>query len=137
MINTIAFIIVGWPRRTKSYGPTYPRFCDYCNNNVYFELIKTRRWITIFWIPIIPISRANYYLVCEVCQSYGELESDDDVRHFKSLVDITEQYQMGNLSDIEYEEKIRDIEEEVWEFEYEEDVQELIVESSDESRGFY
>jgi hypothetical protein len=101
MLGVIHFIIFGWPRRTKEYGVCIPAYCPHCNNSSNFILVKLRRWLSLFFIPILPISPAEYYLVCEICTLSAELESDE-VDEAKEMVRATRKLLDGDLDDPEY-----------------------------------
>lgn len=98
----LGFIIFGWPRRTKEYGPAYPTFCTHCSNETFYHLVKTRRWLSLFFIPVLPLWFSQKYIACEVCSQFVELKGRDEWRAAKKAVSITSEYMAGELTDAEY-----------------------------------
>lgn len=103
---TVAFIIFGWPERMKEYGPAYPSVCPNCNNEECFSLVKLRRWLSLYFIPVLPLGRATYYLACGTCGIGVELETKTQVKLAKDLVEPTERFLMGDMSEAEYEREL-------------------------------
>lgn len=102
----LVFIIFGWPRRTKEYGPAYPLFCDHCKNDTVYHYIKQRRWFSLFFIPFLPLSRSKHYLVCDICGASLELKQKDERKLAKQASKITESYLGHEVSNAEYYEAI-------------------------------
>lgn len=96
------FIIFGWKTRTKEYGPTYPTECPHCTNDNYFHLLKARRWFSLFFIPLIPLSSASYNLVCPTCNASITLDKPA-ASQAKALADSTARYQNDEQTVNEYE----------------------------------
>lgn len=103
----LGFIIFGWPMRTKEYGPAYPTICPHCSNEAFYHLVKTRRWLSLFFIPIFPLWFSHKYIACEVCSQFVELEERDEWRAAKNAVSITSEYAAGELTESEYLDEIR------------------------------
>lgn len=97
----LGFIIFGWPKKSKTVGAASPGYCDRCRNQSAWYLVKTRRWLSLFWIPFLPLERANYWITCEICQASVEIE-DGLVAEAKEMVERTEAYQAGELDDEQY-----------------------------------
>lgn len=110
---TVAFVIFGWPKRTKEYGPAYPAVCPNCNNETHLSLVKLRRWLSLYFIPVLPLGRATYYLACEVCAAAVELETKTQVKLAKDLVEPTERFVDGEMSEREYEREVAPLEAEL------------------------
>lgn len=68
------FIIWGARNTVKDFGPVLEYLCDHCNNTDYWKLIRTIRWFTLFYIPIIPYS-VKYFVICPTCEYGVELDS--------------------------------------------------------------
>jgi hypothetical protein len=68
-------------------------------------LWKERRWFSIFFIPIIPLSSGGYRLTCEICGAGYEL-SRHDYKTAKDLVTATEAWLRDEISTEEYDAKI-------------------------------
>lgn len=101
----LGFIIFGWPTKTKTIGAASPGYCDHCHNQSVWHLVKTRQWLTLFWIPVFPISTSDYYLYCEICQAGAKLH-DDEVEEAKDMVEHTEAYHNRELGEEEYVEHV-------------------------------
>lgn len=69
-------IIIGLGRRTvKNYGPKKENYCDHCHNISDWELLKYTKWLTLFFIPVIPYSTKKV-LICPICGSALELDNE-------------------------------------------------------------
>lgn len=69
-------IIFGWGHRTlKKYGTIQSKTCVHCYQNRDIDLIKITIWFTLFFIPVIPISR-RYLLMCLSCKGIEELDKE-------------------------------------------------------------
>lgn len=101
----IGFIIFGWPRREKFVGSASPGYCDHCQNQTMWAHLKTRRWITLYFIPVIPLERAIHFLVCDVCGAGVEMDKAE-ARASKEMVKNTKQRANGSLSEEEYYEQV-------------------------------
>lgn len=108
MIQTLLFIIFGRKVRDKDYGKAYPFHCPRCDNDVFYHAFKWRSWFHIFWIPLIPW-KAHREIVCPICNGGFEV-SKDEFGELKNLVEPTSEFRIGELSDREYANKVRDFE---------------------------
>lgn len=97
---TLHFIIFGWPKRTKDIGPSYYVECANCNNAVMYWLVKERRWFSLFFIPVLPLSAKRYHLECEACSVYIEIEKGE-LANAKLAADLVKQLEAGELSEDE------------------------------------
>jgi hypothetical protein len=60
--------IFGWgPRETRM--DSGPFDCPVCKASTQFQHLRQRRWLTCFFIPVIPISSSHDFLRCQACQS--------------------------------------------------------------------
>lgn len=109
----LGFIIFGWPRRTKTYGPTLPEHCDRCDNHTYFFLFKARRWFSLFFIPFLPLGRARRHLVCGICQAGFELDRTAWKR-LKAFTPVTRAFDAGELSKAAYLDAYDDVAADLW-----------------------
>lgn len=58
-------IVTGYRTRNNVMGQlSYP--CDKCQQQTYHTFVRTRRFFTAFWIPIMPISKVTTTR-CNVC----------------------------------------------------------------------
>jgi hypothetical protein len=119
MIPALGFIIFGWPLREKDYGAAYPHYCTRCENQTISHLFKQRRWFSLFFIPVIPLSRGRYWMLCEICGAGNEL-SRSQAKAAKPMVEATRAYANGNLSREAYVQRIQGLEPEVFD---EEDIE--------------
>lgn len=61
------FVIFGWGSgSTKDLGPSLLIDCPNCHNKGYWHLYKTKRWFSLFFIPLFSYE-SNYQLLCETC----------------------------------------------------------------------
>ena len=103
----LGFIIFGWPKREKFLGTSSPGFCHHCQNEAMFGLVKTRRWFTLFWIPLLPLERADHYLVCDICGAFLELDTDT-ADAAKEMTEKTEMAADGRMPEEEYYAAVED-----------------------------
>ncbi|WP_261830196.1 zinc ribbon domain-containing protein [Inconstantimicrobium mannanitabidum] len=60
----------GWGEETnKDLGPIFQHECDYCGSTGTWNLYIKRRWISIYFIPVIPYKKI-YCAICPNCNSY-------------------------------------------------------------------
>lgn len=62
--------------KTKPVGDFVYATCDACGNDVFTLLVKRRRWITFFSLPLLPTSSASYYHVCPECGATWAVPDD-------------------------------------------------------------
>lgn len=68
--------IIGIGRRTvKNHGKLKTQYCDNCFNKSDFQLHRHIKWITLFFIPIIPYGRDNL-IVCPRCGYYERIDDE-------------------------------------------------------------
>lgn len=96
------FVIFGWKNLNKNFGATILIKCPNCHNSAYANLIRRRRWFTLFFIPIFPIY-SKYYIACNVCSRGSQLYGAD-IKKALQLNKITNQYLNGEISEAEMEE---------------------------------
>ncbi len=98
-------LIFGWGKKTKKdHGATYPLECSNCNNSTFAQLVESKEWFTLFFIPIIPYN-AKYFLLCKVC-NYGVELKGPAVQRAKTLVLETKAFQANEISDEDYKTKL-------------------------------
>jgi Zn finger protein HypA/HybF involved in hydrogenase expression len=61
-------IIYGWRGLTSNLSEG-DFDCPHCQNHSSYRLRQVRRFFTLFWIPIFPISSAVRYVECDHCSS--------------------------------------------------------------------
>jgi hypothetical protein len=102
-------IIFGWGRVTKKqYGPTMAMKCPNCNNDTWLQLYRYRKWLTLFFIPVIPYS-STHFLACSVCSQGMEL-SGEQVRRAKQLNTLTTGLFNQEISKDDYRRQVDKIE---------------------------
>lgn len=101
----LGFVILGWPKREKVVGSASPGYCDNCKNQSMWLYAKTRRWVSLFFIPLIPLSRASHWLVCDICGAGMEIDKET-ARDAKEMVRETERCADGELPEDEYYEDV-------------------------------
>ena len=101
------FFIFGWGRTTiKWFGRVLPLKCGNCHNVQYWDLVRKRKWFTLFFIPIIPYEN-NYYLICPICKGVNTLNKEM-LEKAKYLITVTEKF-MANPPEITKEEYTKQI----------------------------
>lgn len=96
------FIFFGWRKKTiKDYGDTLPLTCENCHNDVFFKLIRTKTWFTLFFIPVIPYDSKSL-LMCDICKSGYEMKGEK-VQRAKVLNEHTTSYKNKTISNEEYQ----------------------------------
>lgn len=97
----------------KNLGETYPIRCRFCDNTVYYHLIKQRKWTFFLFITLpikLPTDSPKWFLLCPVCKSAGinlQVYDNKTVKAAKKLSNITEKYIEGELSNKKYNKKIQ------------------------------
>jgi hypothetical protein len=82
-------ILFGWGHGTnKNYGATLAITCPNCKNETWLQLSRSRKWFTLFFIPVIPYS-TKHLLLCEVC-SHGVELNGEKVLRAKQLNGLTQ-----------------------------------------------
>lgn len=111
---SLLFVIFGWPTKTKEYGATYPTPCPHCSNDNYFHLLKSRKWFTLYFIPLLPLGRASYDLVCPTCNASINLNSRAEIQQAKELNTATADYHEEKLSTENYKRELKAFETDVF-----------------------
>jgi ribosomal protein L37E len=72
-------IVTGYRSRNRVMGQlSYT--CDKCQQKSYHTLVRTRRFFTVFWIPVIPLAKITTTR-CNVCgfQTYIDNKKADEL----------------------------------------------------------
>ena len=88
----------------KSQYVAWPASCPECGYAVFYTAIKTRSFIHIFWLPLIPLP-ATYVLYCPECSHNLEILR----REFKGAKALDSDYvafRRGDISASEYADKL-------------------------------
>lgn len=112
---SLLFVIFGWPTKTKEYGATYPTECPHCSNDNYLHLLKSRKWFTLYFIPLLPLGTASYDLVCPTCNASIGLKSRAEIKQAKRLNTAASDYHNENLSAEDFKRELSAFEADVFE----------------------
>jgi len=112
MITAVLAVIIGWSRRTKNYGTVMIAECQYCDNTFENRLVRYRTWFYLFFIPVLPISRARYSLVCPIC-NIGLDVSREEARILQQHQLTLLAYLYGELTDEGYIQSSRHLKHEI------------------------
>ena len=100
------FFIFGWGHQTvNDKGATMPLECPNCRNQVWYNLVATRSWFTLFFIPVIPYESHNY-LLCQVCSQGLEL-AGDQVAGAEKLNLLADAFHRKELSEDQFLAEVR------------------------------
>lgn len=105
---SLLFIIFGWPRRTKDIGPAFYVECPNCHNGSMYWLVKVRKWLTLYFLPVLPLSYRHHYLVCKVYGASVEAEGDD-IGLAREAADEVSRLEDGELTEDECMDRLRDL----------------------------
>jgi len=71
------FILFGTRGMNKEMGATKISYhCNNCNNDNFFKVTRLRRYFTLFFIPIFPVS-SKYFVHCPICDRGAEVKKKD------------------------------------------------------------
>jgi hypothetical protein len=94
-------VIFGWGRRTFHHaGPVLYQWCRNCSNSNWFYLVQVRRWLTLFFIPVVPYER-QHMLICPVCNRGVNLKGAE-LQSARSLNQLAVLYTTNAISGDEY-----------------------------------
>jgi hypothetical protein len=60
------FFLIGTRTKAKAIGQV-DRSCSKCARSTVQTAVQTRRWLTLFFLPVIPLSGNNRVVRCNVC----------------------------------------------------------------------
>lgn len=99
--------IFGIDRIEKNIGPIEERLCSNCSNKKHWMLQKSSRLISLFFIPLIPISK-KYFINCPICNFNSEI-TGEELQQKQNLAQLNLDVLNGNLSDQDYAEKLNNL----------------------------
>ena len=99
-------LIFGWEPRFHHLGPTREKTCPRCGNKRYWILQRERNYITLFFIPLIPL-RTRFREYCPVCE-HGEVLSSADAQDLQRLARIQEQAIREDWEEERFREALRE-----------------------------
>tara|TARA_B100000378_G_C17956682_1_gene382037 strand:+ start:339 stop:647 length:309 start_codon:yes stop_codon:yes gene_type:complete len=95
------FFIIGLTPTHKVVGPLDEETCTHCNNTRHWILSKTSRFISLFFIPIIPLG-SKYFKSCPICRNSVEL-SHEEFKGLETLASLNKRAVEEDMSDAEYQ----------------------------------
>lgn len=63
-------------KKNKNLGPVGKIACPNCNNEDFWELVTSRTYFTLFFVPLIPYSSENF-IMCPICRVAREVHGDE------------------------------------------------------------
>lgn len=66
-------IVYGYRTRNKVMGQT-DYACPKCQQATAHTVVRSRRWMTLFWVPIFPITK-NSIARCSACGQQSKVEN--------------------------------------------------------------
>ncbi len=78
------FVIFGtsWKYKKKPGGMRIVKVCPNCRRDGEFYEVVPKQYISLYFIPLIPISEKNSLLECPNCHKKFYIQSDDHGRSF-------------------------------------------------------
>ena len=102
-------ILFGLKNRTKEYGPSFYHHCPACNQPAYHELTKARRWLTVYFVPLLPFERADHYATCQHCGMTEAIEDAQEVKRYKQAAALTRDRLNDDIGADEYGPRMREL----------------------------
>lgn len=99
-------LIFGWEPRHRHLGPTREQRCSRCGNERYWILERERQYITLFFLPLIPL-KTRFREYCPVCH-HGETLSPAEARDLQALAQIQEQALREDWDEETYRQALRE-----------------------------
>ena len=84
----------------EDQGEVAPCVCPNCHNQVFLHLIRSKKSVRLYFVPVVPYGTDNY-LVCPVC-SRGLQVNDAQLRHVRSMSSVTASFRAGRLPQAQY-----------------------------------
>lgn len=94
------FFIAGYHPVTKDLGPTVERRCPHCHNQRYWLLQRRRYYISLFFIPLIPL-RTRYGEYCPIC-GYEEPLRPEQAQRRQQEAELNRRAVQENWSETRY-----------------------------------
>lgn len=99
-------LIFGFDHNNNTnYGTVQTQHCVNCNTSNNWELIKTSKYFTLFFIPILPQS-TKYWHQCMECKQ-GDFLSKKEFDVYKDIADINTDFANGVISSDEKETQLK------------------------------
>ena len=68
--------IAGTQPKTEKYRAAETKYCFRCNNESRWIVQKTRYFITLFFLPVVPV-KTKYTYYCPICGNTFELTGEE------------------------------------------------------------
>jgi len=68
------FILFGFRRRSARLGAVFA-MCQFCHTPAAQQVIRTRRYFTLFFVPVIPLG-SSYHTTCTMCGRSGRVTAE-------------------------------------------------------------
>jgi ribosomal protein L37E len=82
-------IIIGSRANNKVMGQQqYP--CSRCGQNSYHTIVRSRRWFTLFFLPVIPINKSTTSR-CNLCGYQTAIDNEQADAHFANMSQVPAQ----------------------------------------------
>ncbi|WP_421753831.1 zinc-ribbon domain-containing protein [Croceimicrobium sp.] len=91
--------IFGYDQKDNLLGPTEERKCPHCHNTSYFQLREIKNFISLFFIPVIPVKR-KLIEHCPICNWAQEIPKTSE-NYYRDLAALN-QAAINGLADDEY-----------------------------------
>lgn len=85
-------VLIGWGRHLRDRGAAYPVECDHCEREVYQHLVSRRRWLSVLFFRVIPLSGVSYSLVCPNCNRTRVLDDGGEIQNAKLANELAYQH---------------------------------------------
>ncbi len=95
------FIIFGLTNKDEVMGPIGQEHCSRCNNTDHWQLCRTRRMISFFFIPMIPLG-AEHMKVCPVCREVRVLNKQE-FDYWRPMAELNQSAANGEVTREEYD----------------------------------
>ena len=86
--------------KQEDLGEIAPSVCPNCHNQVFLHLIRTKKSVRLYFVPVVPYG-TDYYLVCPIC-SRGLQIRDAQLPHVRSMSGATRSCRAGRLAQPNY-----------------------------------
>lgn len=97
--------IAGYHPVNRSIGPIGEKTCPHCHNTKHWLLQKSTKYISLFFIPLIPLHK-SYFINCPIC-NFKEEMSKEDFFVQQPLAELNDLAIKQNMSSEEYESQLK------------------------------
>ncbi|MFD1016190.1 zinc-ribbon domain-containing protein [Winogradskyella rapida] len=100
-------IIVGFKNTPRILGTVDKFECPKCLNNTNWELLSVEKYLTLFFIPIIPTGN-EYNIICAICK-HQEILSKQNFKNYNLKLDIESTFSENKISENKRNLKLNEI----------------------------